>query len=1004
MMELVSLGVGAPVFVGRAEELAALDAAFERVQQGQPSAVLIGGEAGVGKSRMLSEFATQARATGMTRVLYGYCLELSAEGLPFAPFTGVLRELVRDLGTDGVAALLPGRGTRELARLLPELGEPDLHGDPGEARARMFEQVLALFGHLAESGPVALVIEDAHWSDRSTRDLLSFLVGNQRALDGVLIVVTFRSDELYQGHPLRPVLAELDRLGWVVRLELPRLTRREGRKLAAALLGHEPEPELTDCVFSRSEGNPLFLEALLRRGDLLGSGLPESLRDLVLADVRLLPAETQEVLGALGVAGQRSGHALLAAVTGLGDRPLLAALKPAVSANVLVPAADGYGFRHALIREAILGEVLPGEKTRLHTRLAEILAADPSRVAPGRAVIEQAHHWYLAHDAARALESAWRAAAVAERSLAHAERLALLARILELWPTLPDAAERIGASHLDVLESAAEAAPAAGEDEKGIEFATAALKEIDPGNEPARAAVLLEQRGVMKYRLGRADSIDELREAVRLMPTSPPSAERARMLARCAKRMATSHEPGARAMAEEALVLAHQTGDAATEAYALITVAEAHAHSPGYELNAQNLKMLAQARALAERTQAYDPQLQATVTESDLLEGMGEHERAAQVARQGVLSAREYGLARATGTLLAANVAEPLMSLGRWDEAGDVIEHALELSPPPGTRAVLLLLTGQMALARGDLAGAAQAVSATRGALTRIGYRDQTHLPLARLETSLRLAQDRPGDALTIAGQALDRADVRRSPRYTWPLLVAGARACGTVLASAVTSRDESLAARALRLLDRLRELAEAMDVIGPVQQAHRLTFAADSAWAGAAEGAPDAGALARWDAAAQVWERVDCPYPLACALVRAAEAALDRGDRTGAAQRLTRAAPLADSLAAVPLREQIGSLARRARLSLPARPAGGQAERSFGLTAREIEVLRLVSAGRGNRDIAAELFISAKTASVHVSNILAKLHATSRTEAAAIAHRAGLADDGPPTAGPRKS
>jgi DNA-binding CsgD family transcriptional regulator/tetratricopeptide (TPR) repeat protein len=1004
MMELVSLGVGAPVFVGRMAELATLDAAFERVRRGRPSAVLIGGEAGVGKSRLLSEFAARARATGVSRVLYGYCLELSAEGLPFAPFTTVLRELVRGLGTEGVAALLPGRGGQELARLLPELGEPDIHGDPGEARARMFEQALTLFARLAEGGPVLLVIEDAHWSDPSTRDLLAFLVGNQRVLDNVLIVVTFRSDELHRGHPLRPVLAELDRLGWVVRLDLPRLTRREGRELAAALLGREPEPELADRVFSRSEGNPLFIEALLSRDDLLGPGLPESLRDLVLADVRRLPAETQEVLGALGVAGQRSGHALLAAVTGLGDKPLVAALKPAVSANVLVPDADGYAFRHALIREAILGEVLPGEKTRLHTRLAEILAADPSLVAPGRAEIEQAHHWYLAHDAARALESTWSAAAVAGRSLAHAERLALLARILELWPALPDAAERLGASHLDVLESAAEAAPAAGEDEKGIGFATTALKEIDPGREPARAAVLLEQRGLMKYRLGRADSIDELREALRLMPASPPSAVRARMLARCAKRMATSHEPGASAMAEEALTLARQTGDAATEAYALITVAEAHAHAPGYQLTSRSLEMLAQARALAERAQAYDPQLQATITESDLLEGMGEHERAAQVARQGVISAREYGLARATGTLLAANVAEPLMSLGRWDEAGDVIEHALELSPPPGTRAVLLLLAGQMALARGDLAGAAQSAAATRNALTRFGYRDQTHLPLAQLETGLRLAQDRPGDALTITGQALERAEVQRSPRYTWPLLVAGAQACGMALTSAAAARDDSLATRAHRLLDRLRRLAETLDVIGPVQQAHRLTFAADSARAGVAEGAPGADTLAGWDAAAQAWDRVHCAYPQACALLRAAEAAMDGGDRDGAAQRLARAAPLADGLAAVPLREQIGSLARRARLSLPVRPAGGPAEENFGLTAREIEVLRLVSAGRANRDIAAELFISAKTASVHVSNILAKLHAASRTEAAAIAHRIGLADDGPRAAGLEKS
>jgi predicted ATPase len=184
--------MAAPVFVGRARELAELDAAFERVREGRPSAVLVGGEAGVGKSRLAAEFGSRARAAGAVRVLAGYCLDLGAEGLPFAPFTGMLRELVRELGADGVAALLPGRGAGELARLLPELGEPGGGGDPGEARARMFEQVLALLGRLAGAGPVVLVVEDAHWSDRSTRDLLAFLVGNQHALDRVLIVVTFR--------------------------------------------------------------------------------------------------------------------------------------------------------------------------------------------------------------------------------------------------------------------------------------------------------------------------------------------------------------------------------------------------------------------------------------------------------------------------------------------------------------------------------------------------------------------------------------------------------------------------------------------------------------------------------------------------------------------------------------------------------------------------------------------------------------------------------------------
>jgi DNA-binding CsgD family transcriptional regulator len=354
-------------------------------------------------------------------------------------------------------------------------------------------------------------------------------------------------------------------------------------------------------------------------------------------------------------------------------------------------------------------------------------------------------------------------------------------------------------------------------------------------------------------------------------------------------------------------------------------------------------------------------------------------------------------------------VAEPLISLGRWDEAADVIEHALELSPPPGVLASLLVLSGGLALARGDLAGAAQSAVASRDALARFGFRDQNHLPLARLETELHLAQDRPRDALETAEQMLDRINPPHSPRpaqpdqprvplmhlylvrYALPLLAAGARACTAAFAAA--ARDDALAAWARRLLDRLNALADTMDAVGPLEEARRLAFAAEAARADAAGGVPGPDALAAWDAAAQAWEHLGDPYPLAHALLSAAEAALDRGDRDGAAQRLARVVPLADELGAAPLREQAASLARRARLSLPETRGEGE---PFGLTARETEVLRLVAAGRSNRDIAAELFISAKTASVHVSNILAKLNVTSRTEAAAMAHRAGLTADDP--------
>jgi DNA-binding CsgD family transcriptional regulator len=493
----------------------------------------------------------------------------------------------------------------------------------------------------------------------------------------------------------------------------------------------------------------------------------------------------------------------------------------------------------------------------------------------------------------------------------------------------------------------------------------------------------------MRWQLGRVEGGDDLREALRLVPAGAPGAARGQVLTWLANWSEVLGDD-ARAAAEEALQLARQASDASTEAQALITLAGLDFREHGI----LSLDLLHQARTLAEQAQAHDAVLRAFINESHLLEGVGEHERAAQAAQRGVTSAREYGRARGAGTMLAADVAEPLIALGRWDEAADVIEHALEMSPPPGPRAALSTLAGDVALARGDLDATAELAAASRDALAGFGYRDQFHLPLARLEVELHLAQERAADALTVAGQALDRFDLQSSPRYAWPLLAAGARACAGALAHAAAARDHGLAERARSLLDRLCGLADKLGVTGPLQEAHRLTFAAEAAQAGAAGGAPGPDLLAAWDASALAWDRLGQPYACAGALLRAAEAAMGRGDRDGAAHRLARAAPLADGLGAGPLGERTGSLARRARLGLYSGPPGEQAPGMLGLTVREVEVLRLVAAGRSNREVAAELFISAKTASVHVSNILAKLNAASRTEAAAIAHQAGLAGE----------
>jgi DNA-binding CsgD family transcriptional regulator len=979
--------MSSPALVGRAEYLAELDAALGQAREGGPSALLIGGEAGIGKTRLISEFAAAAGGSG-ARVLAGGCLDLGADGLPFAPFAAMLRELVRDIGAAGVAALLPGRATREFARLLPEFGEAAPEPDPGVARARLFEQMLTLLERLSEAGPAVLIIEDTHWADRSTRDLIAFLIGSQQVLDRVLIIVSYRSDELQRTHPLRPLLAELGRHPWVRRIELPRLGRLDADELVARIIGREPEPWLADEVYRRGEGNPLFVEELLGDGGL-STELPESLRDLLLAAVRRLPEQTQELLGAASAGGQRTGHALLAAVTGLANEDLMRGLRPAVAGNVLTADEHGYAFRHALIREAVYDDLLPGERTRLHSRFADVLSSSPDLVAPGRGLIEEAHHWYHAHDTTWALISAWQAAAVAEHALAHAEQLTLLARVLELWDKVPDAADRIGASHLVVLERATAAADEADENERGIAFASAALKEIDPAAEPARAALLLEMRAMLGKHSGRLDPAPDLRAALALVPAGLDDAARARVLVSEARYLVQPYSPQAKIAATEALSLARQQGAAETQVSALCELAMIEAND-GRE--GASLRLFGEARALAGRNGALRPLVHAAINESHVLEGIGEHERAAQVARDGITSAADYGLARTTGTFLAINVAEPLVSLGLWDEATEVIGHALALSPPRLNRLALRTVAGGIAVHRGDLAAARAVAEATQASLSRAPYRGhragQYYLPQAQLEAEVCAADGRTAGALDAIAAMDDQFDLARERRYAWPLLTIGARIC---TAAGLAGRDRAMAQRAADLLGRLIELAGKMDALGPVQQACRLTFAA-ATYAG-----PGGQALPQWDAAVAAWRQLAEPYQEATALRHAAEAALAAGDRDGAARRLHRAAQLAGQLDARPLATEIAALARHARLDLGGgRPASGPGLDRLGLTAREFEVLRLVAAGRSNAEIAAELFIAAKTASVHVSNILAKLGVSSRGEAAATAHRLRLFDPEP--------
>jgi DNA-binding CsgD family transcriptional regulator len=414
------------------------------------------------------------------------------------------------------------------------------------------------------------------------------------------------------------------------------------------------------------------------------------------------------------------------------------------------------------------------------------------------------------------------------------------------------------------------------------------------------------------------------------------------------------------------------------------------------------------------------------------LGGLGDQNRSPGPPRRATVSADPQLLSRTLGSVLAINQAEPLYALGRWDEALKITTGAMDLylAPGPMQRATLQVIAGCIALARGDAAAAAQTVLAARDALRSARYEDQYQLPLARLEILLALGNDGPAAALAATSQIMDRFELSGSgPRYAWPVVTAGASAVLAAAGLAGVAHDERLRDEAAALAERLRTVAEKLGTFGPEQRAFQLTFAAADAHGarllgggsldgGELDGGPlgggrlgstepggplgggePGGVLGAWDEAADAWAGLGEPYLLGETLLHAAETALACGDRDGAAERLRRAVPLADELGARPLAEQIALLARRARIRLtgedtaetPGGPGAGGGE--LGLTERELEVLRLVTAGRSNREIAAELFISPKTASVHVSNILGKLGVASRGEAAARAHTLRLFD-----------
>lgn len=985
-------------FVGRATELSELELAARQAAACQPAVVLLGGDSGVGKTRLVGELERRLAGAG-TLVLRGESIEQGDEELPYAPLTSALRPLVR--ARHPALGELSAGSRAQLAALLPGLED----AVPAEPRAerpgqlRLFEAVLELIDLLSQEQPVTLILEDMHWADRSTSTFISFLARGMRQ-ERVMGLLTYRTDELHRRHPLRPLLAELERLENVRRIDLQPFDRAELTEVLGDILGSPPGEAVVERLYARSEGNALFTEELVAAGRDGRGAAPQSLRDAFLLRVERLSPEAQRAARAIA-AGRRLDESMIAAVTGLDVPVLQAALRDAVSEQVLATSDRDDGrlrFRHALLREAVYDDLLPGERADLHLALAQAL--EERRAAgehdPGLAG-EMAHHYAAAGEQPAALRASVEAALAARDVHAYGEVAQLAERALELWPRVPGAEQLIPLDHVDVLSLAADAYRVTGDRQRAEVLLGRAIEEVAPESDPRRHARLLARLARVQWSLNRGPaSVETAQRALALLPEAEAGPERASLMAWLARiRFLRGRFRDAIADGELALAAALEAGDKLTEGEVRNTLGMAQVVLGQVEQGCEELR-----KAIAIAREAEDPDDLGTAYSNlaEMLNLSGRTTEALGVAQEGLdlvppRLLRSYDWMRLTVAQLASDA-------GQWQLAKDELRKAHRR--PIGVLLIFRLLReAELALGVGDEERAASCLEEAEP-LVATSSEPQWIGGFAALSGELWRRRRDLARARAAIDAALDRIelctdDVMRIARVS----AAGARVEADIAQRARDLREREQERDAVaRARIHVRRLAAAAQEGGPVE---RAWHAVGKAELGHARGKDDA---KLWLAAAEAWEAIERPYEAALSHWRAAEAhaqAERRPEATAAAQA---ALESAGRLGSRWLEREVRGLAARARLELDgaamasAGDAGGAGaggadgaapEDPFGLTPRERQVLALIAEGATNRQIGAALFMAEKTASVHVSRILAKLGVHTRTQAAAVAHRLHL-------------
>ncbi|XVX20065.1 helix-turn-helix transcriptional regulator [Actinomycetota bacterium] len=953
--------------VGRGTELSRLTKAAG-IDSGDGGIVVVSGDAGIGKSRLIAELAVGASERGWL-VLVGHCVGHVESTLAYLPFIELLGTIDREM-PEAIEAVLPSHPA--LANLLP--ARPDTISAPTDA-GLVAEAVHAALVAVGERQPSLAVIEDVHWADHSSRDLLTLLF-TRGFSSPVSLVVTYRSDDLHRRHPLQESLVAWSRLPQVRRLELGPLSDTSMRRFVRSLDESPADRDGVARVVERAEGNPFFAEELVASGDQ-GPGLSPDLRRLLQLRVEQLDPTAQRVVHAIAAAGRQVSHELLEATLGLPDAELDAALRAALEHHIIksVPPAD-YAFRHALMGETLAEDLLPGERLRLHRAYAAVLTERPELGSPA----DLARHAAATGDIATAIAASTAAGDEALRLGGPLDALQHYERALH-WTPEDDPARD------DLVLRAAQSATLGGDGMRALGLLREAIDHRPASRPPATQARLLAA-AAMEYRLLDLPvrHLDLTTEAVGLLDGADDETRLAVLIAHFQALVDEQEYAAAVATADEALALAEsQDDERARSEIRTIMVRVLQARDEVTDVDDHMRGVLAQLRGTD------DPiQIRLLHQIGGRAWGAGRLREALDAYNEGMRVAarldRPWAPWAMECRLYGALVA---ISLGEWPEALERLAPGEVALRQPG-RGLFQAATMLVKVGQGE--------ELDPGVLEEI--RAHWHLDglmVPNAATAAIVAATRRGEvtrAIDLAESAVATLDRIWGEGYQAIIRISAVLVDGlaTCWPQADKAQRQSILAISSRLAERAESAASHSDIIG---QPSRRPGPETVAWAAYLRAAmlrlrwksgtdvpKPAAMVSAWEQAVEGFEAYPAPYERACAALRLAGALAASGDARRATEVAQEARAVGVTLGARPLVEAIDALA-----TSPV--AAGE----VSLTARESEILRLVSEGRTNGQIGTQLFISPKTVSVHVSNILAKLGAATRQEAADLARRQGLLD-----------